>query len=102
MFTAFSNPMRRIRGSQRLLEKLWPELELSVVLDWRILPGTDQGALLARVREMLDARLPDLPEGYGVEVRMAREEQRTYTGVTRSSAMLSPGFLLSPEHIHAS
>jgi len=71
---------------------------VTVVLDWRILPDTGEQALLARVREVLDARLPDLPEGYGVEVRMAREEQTTYTGVTREKAMLTPGFLLSPDH----
>jgi succinyl-diaminopimelate desuccinylase len=71
---------------------------VTVVLDWRILPDTDEEALLARVREVLDARLPDLPDGYGVEVRMSREEQRTYTGVTRQKPMISPGFLLSPDH----
>ena len=71
---------------------------VTVVLDWRTLPDADEATLLARVREVLDARLPDLPDGYGVEVRMSREEQRTYTGVTRQKAMITPGFLLSPDH----
>ncbi len=71
---------------------------VTVALDWRILPGTDEATLLARVREVIGARLPDLPEGYGVEVRMSQEEQRTYTGVTRTKPMLSPGFLLSGDH----
>ncbi|MBK6657502.1 MAG: molybdopterin-dependent oxidoreductase [Proteobacteria bacterium] len=31
-----SNPLRRARGSQKLLEVLWPKLKKAVVLDWRI------------------------------------------------------------------
>jgi putative selenium metabolism hydrolase len=71
---------------------------VTLVLDWRILPDTDERGLLARVEEVIGARLPDLPDGFGVEVRMTEEEQSTYTGVKRQKAMLSPGFLLSPEH----
>ena len=56
---------------------------VTVVLDWRILPDTEGEALLARVREVIGARLPDLPEGFGVEVCMAREGQSTCTGITR-------------------
>lgn len=79
-----------------------PDLVI-VVLDWRTLPGTKDSDLLARVREVVSARLPDLPEGFGVEVRMTRERQRTWTGVTRDHDMFSPGFLLSPDHpvVHA-
>lgn len=69
-----------------------------VVLDWRTLPGTSEGDLLARVREVVSARLPDLPDGFGVEVRMTRERQRTWTGVTHDHDMFSPGFLLRPDH----
>ena len=71
---------------------------VTVVLDWRILPGTEDRALLARVEEVLSARLPDLPEGFGVEVRVSRERQSTYTGITRERAMFSPGFLLAADH----
>lgn len=71
---------------------------VTVVLDWRILPGTEDGALIARVREVLQARLPDLPEGFGVEVRLSKERQSTYTGLTRERVMFSPGFLLDPAH----
>jgi putative selenium metabolism hydrolase len=71
---------------------------VTLVLDWRILPGTRDQTLLARVQEVLDARLPDLPEGFGVEVRMSRERQSTYTGVTRERQMFSPGFLLDAGH----
>jgi succinyl-diaminopimelate desuccinylase len=71
---------------------------VTVVLDWRILPGTKDQSLIERVQEVLDARLPDLPDGYGVEVRVSRERQSTYTGVTRERQMFSPGFLLDAEH----
>ena len=71
---------------------------VTVALDWRILPGTDAETLLARVREVIGARLPDLPDGFGVEVRMTEEEQSTYTGVSRTKPMLSPGFLLGVDH----
>ena len=71
---------------------------VTVVLDWRILPDTEEEALLARVREVIGVRLPDLPEGFGVEVRMAREGQSTYTGITRERAMITPGFLLAGDH----
>ncbi len=71
---------------------------VTLVLDWRILPGTDEGALLARVREVLEGRLPDLPDGFGVEVKLASEKQSTYTGLTREKGMITPGFLISPDH----
>lgn len=71
---------------------------VTVVLDWRILPATEEDALIAQVREVLGARLPDLPDGFGVEVRISREEQTTYTGITREHSMLTPGFLLTPDH----
>ncbi len=71
--------------------------QVVVALDWRILPGMDDESLVARVREVVDARLPELPEGYGVEVRMAREAQRTYTGLERERGLLTPGFLMDPD-----
>lgn len=36
MISLVSNPLRRARGSQKLLEVLWPKLKKIVVLDWRI------------------------------------------------------------------
>ncbi|MCC7411177.1 MAG: molybdopterin-dependent oxidoreductase [Gammaproteobacteria bacterium] len=36
MFSLTSNALRRIRGTQRVMETLWPELALSVVMDWRM------------------------------------------------------------------
>lgn len=72
--------------------------QVTVVLDWRILPGTTEQALLDRVRRAVGARLSELPEGHGLDVRVARECQSTYTGLEREWPMLSPGFLLDPEH----
>jgi len=67
--------------------------------DWRILPEDDDASLLARVRESLDGQLPDsLPEGITVEVRMAREVQRSFTGVEYEKSLLTPGFLMEPDH----
>ena len=71
---------------------------VTAVLDWRILPGATEQALLDRVRRAVGQRLTELPEGYGLEVRMAKERHNTYTGVEREWPMLTPGFLLSPEH----
>ncbi len=36
MISLVSNPLRRARGSTKLLEVLWPKLKKIVVLDWRI------------------------------------------------------------------
>ncbi len=36
MISLVSNPLRRARGSEKLLEVLWPKLKKIVVLDWRI------------------------------------------------------------------
>lgn len=67
-------------------------------LDWRILPGTGDEALLASVREALAAELPTLPEGFAITVRMATEHQVTYTGMAEDKNLLTPGFLMAPDH----
>lgn len=36
IFHCTSNPLRRLRGSQKVRETLWPKLKLSVALDWRM------------------------------------------------------------------
>jgi putative selenium metabolism hydrolase len=67
--------------------------------DWRILPGDTDESLLSRVREALKAHLPDsLPDGLSVEARMARETQRAFTGVEVEKSLLTPGFLMDPDH----
>ncbi|MEJ2206476.1 MAG: M20/M25/M40 family metallo-hydrolase [Gemmatimonadota bacterium] len=69
-----------------------------VALDWRILPGDDDERLVERVREAVEARVAPLPDGYGLEVRMATEVQRTYTGLEENRSLVTPGFLMDPDH----
>ena len=47
--------------------------EVVVVLDWRVLPGSTNEDLLQQVRETLSHRIPMAPQGWGLEVRMAKE-----------------------------
>jgi putative selenium metabolism hydrolase len=68
-----------------------------VTLDWRILPGDSDERLLERVREAIRGRLTEIPEGLGVEVRMATELQRTYTGHVEDKNLLTPGFLVDAD-----
>ena len=65
-----------------------------VTIDWRILPGDDDTSLIARVREAINARVPQLPAGLSFEVRMATEHQVTYTGLEEDRNLLTPGFLM--------
>lgn len=75
---------------------------VTVTLDWRILPRDTTESLLARVRESLRTQLARAREatwpgaGESVEVRIATERQRTYTGVEEARRMFSPGFLMDP------
>lgn len=68
----------------------------AVVLDWRVLPGTDDTAMLAAVEAALAQGAP-FPDGLSVEVRMARERQGTYTGLHIDRELFSPGFMMDPE-----
>jgi len=68
-----------------------------VTIDWRILPGDDDASLISRVEAAIAARVPDVPEGLSYEVRMARELQRTYTGVEEVRDLLTPGFLMEAD-----
>ena len=65
-----------------------------LVLDWRILPGDSDESLLSRLSAAIAGRLPEVPEGLGVTVRMATELQRTYTGLEEDKNLLTPGFLM--------
>jgi len=69
-----------------------------VTIDWRILPGDTDETLIARMRDAVAARLPQLPEGLGYEVRMASEHQVTYTGLEADRNLLTPGFLMPADH----
>lgn len=68
-----------------------------VALDWRILPGDDDASLMARVREAVQARIPTVPEGFQVQVRMAHEHQVAWTGLEEGRDLLTPGFLMDPQ-----
>ena len=69
---------------------------VTIVLDWRVLPGTDDEAMTSRVREAVNRRLGELPDGFSVTISMARERQATYTGVTYERSLFTPGFLMEP------
>ena len=71
---------------------------VTVTLDWRILPTQERDALVARVRQAVAERLPETPEGYGIEVRMATERQRTWTGAGEEKELFTPGFLMPEDH----
>jgi putative selenium metabolism hydrolase len=69
-----------------------------IALDWRILPGTTDEALLARVSGELDRVLTPLGiEGLSWSVRMASEHQECFTGLAQDKNLLTPGFLMAPE-----
>ncbi len=72
--------------------------EVVVVVDWRVLPGSTNETLVASVREAVGRRLPSVPSGMGVEVRMAREVQTSYTGRTEERDLFSPGFLMDGDN----
>lgn len=73
-----------------------PDLAV-VAIDWRILPGDDDASLLERVRRVLAARIPDVPEGLDLDVRMATEHQTTWTGRAEDKNLLTPGFLMDAD-----
>lgn len=72
--------------------------QVTVAVDWRILPGETDETLVARLREAVLRRLPEVPQGFGVEVRMATERQVAYTGYVEDKGLLTPGFLMDPGH----
>ncbi len=69
--------------------------QVVVALDWRILPQTTELQLVAAVEAALHEAIGEPPEGLGFEVRMATEEQTTYTGLERERGLLTPGFLVA-------
>ena len=77
---------------------------ITVTLDWRILPGDTEESLLTRVQGALKPHLKRMEAdgwpgaGESVEMRVATERQRAYTGVEEERSILSPGFLMDPDH----
>ncbi len=70
--------------------------EVLLVLDWRVLPGDTEESLTRRVRTVLSEHLPKPPEGLSFDVRMARQEQSSYTGLSQRRQLFTPGFLMDP------
>lgn len=71
--------------------------EVTVVVDWRILPGSPDETLLEGVRQAVGEVLPFVPPGMQVEVRMATEVQSSYTGISQRRDLLTPGFLMEAD-----
>jgi putative selenium metabolism hydrolase len=71
--------------------------EVTVVLDWRVLPESTNDMLLDQVREAVALQIPHVPQGWGMEVRMAKEEQTTHTGITEFRDLFTPGFLMEAD-----
>lgn len=69
-----------------------------VAVDWRVLPGADEHSLIARMRRAIEGRVQRAPTGLTWDVRIARERQRTYTGLEEDVGLHTPGFLMSAEH----
>jgi succinyl-diaminopimelate desuccinylase len=69
-----------------------------VTLDWRVLPGPTVAELIREVEAAVAERLPEPGTGYRVQVAMAVERQRSYTGVTEDRDMFTPGYLLDQDH----
>jgi len=69
-----------------------------VVVDWRVLPGNTDEELLDEVRKAVFRQIPGIPEGMGMEIRMAKEHQRAFTGRGELRDLFTPGFLMDDEH----
>ncbi|MFH1765725.1 MAG: M20/M25/M40 family metallo-hydrolase [Gemmatimonadota bacterium] len=71
--------------------------EAVVVVDWRVLPGSKDEELVGQLRDSIARHLPEVPPGMAVEVRMAREYQKAYTGRSELRDLYTPGFLMDAE-----
>jgi len=73
---------------------------VTVVLDWRILPGMEDEVLLATIRRAITEQLGSSgpPGDLGWAVRMAEEHQRTWTGHEETRSVFMPGFDVGGEH----
>ncbi|MEE8148293.1 MAG: M20/M25/M40 family metallo-hydrolase [Longimicrobiales bacterium] len=73
-----------------------PDL-VTVVVDWRVLPEANQAWMEERVETAVRAELAELPEGLTVDVGMAAQPQKTYTGITSERSLFTPGFLMDAD-----
>lgn len=68
-----------------------------LVCDWRVLPSETPDTARAALERWLVEHVP-LETPFSLEVRVAREHQRTWTGEARDRMLFTPGFLLPPDH----
>lgn len=68
-----------------------------VTLDWRVLPGWDEGEALEQIRGALAARVP-VADGMRVEVLPGRARFQAWTGYEEENSNFTPGFLLEDGH----
>ena len=73
-----------------------PDL-VTLVCDWRVLPGETPESAHAELEAWLAERVA-LEEPFTVDVRVARERQRTWTGEEADRLLFTPGFLLGVDH----
>jgi len=71
--------------------------KVTVVVDWRVLPGATHEWMEQTIEEAVRAEVGDLPEGLTVEVRMAAQPQTTYTGLTSKRSLFTPGFVMDSD-----
>lgn len=71
---------------------------VTIVVDWRVLPGLSEEEAVARVRSWLAERAPT-PHGFEIQVRFATERQKTWTGQEHERRLFTPGFLVDPEDV---
>lgn len=68
----------------------------TVVLDWRLLPGSGPDEALASLRSYLADAL-ELPPGLEWTVEYAAQEQKSWTGRATTRQLFGGGFLLDPD-----
>lgn len=83
--------------------EVWPRSgnvvpdRVRVTLDWRVLPGWDEGLALEQIREAVAARVPEV-EGMRVEVLPGRARFQAWTGYEEENSNFTPGFLMDHDH----
>ncbi len=70
---------------------------VTVVCDWRVLPGATPESARGELEAWLRAEVA-LEAPHTLDVALARETQRAWTGVRSERSLFTPGFLLDPEH----
>lgn len=83
--------------------EVWPRSgnvvpdRVRITLDWRVLPGWDEGEALEQIRRAIAARVPSV-EGMRVDVLPGRARFQAWTGYEEENSNFTPGFLLDDDH----